>query len=144
MKKKLFCFLMIVLPLVANAEEAVVDGIKYTLDEAALTAEAAGLADSKIRQLVIPASINVEGKDYQVVSIGNEAFRNNSFTAVSLPEGLISIGDGAFVVSYMIRELFIPNSVETIGNNSFRYLYNLKTVVIGEGLKTIGKDAFCH
>lgn len=142
MIKRLFCLLMIALPLMASAIEVVVDGIKYTLDETKMTAEAAGLEDSTITDLVIPASIKVEEKEYQVQSIGYMAFHMSHIKSLSLPEGLKSIGTGAFAVIYGIEEVKIPNSVETIGPVAFDGCIYVKTVVIGEGVKTIGESAF--
>ena len=142
MIKRLFCFLMIALPLMASATDAVVDGIKYKLDETKMTAEAAGLVDATITDLVIPASIKVEEKEYQVQSIGYMAFHMSKIKSLSLSEGLKSIGTGAFAVIYGIKEVTIPNSVETIGSIAFNRCMYVKTVVIGEGVKTIGESAF--
>lgn len=132
--------LLIALPLVTNAEEAVVDGIRYKLNETKMTAEAAGLADSTITHLVIPASIQVEGKEYQVLSIGDNAFRNNFFSSITFSEGLRTIGTASFMYSWRIKILTIPNSVETIGPCAFENC-SLKIFVIGTGIKTIGESA---
>lgn len=123
-----------------NKGEPVVDGIKYKLKEETMTAEAAGLADSTITDLVIPASITVEGKEYQVQSIGNNAFNNNHFSSISLSEGLKTIGRASFMFSWKIEKLIIPNSVETIGACAFENS-SMKLFVIGEGIKTIGSCA---
>lgn len=123
-----------------NKGEPVVDGIKYKLKEETMTAEAAGLADSTITDLVIPASITVEGKEYQVQSIGNNAFNNNHFSSITLSEGLKTIGRASFMFSWKIEKLIIPNSVETIGACAFENS-SMKLFVIGEGIKTIGSCA---
>jgi hypothetical protein len=130
----------IALPEGVNKGEAVVDGIKYKLNEEAMTAEAAGLADSTITDLVIPASITVEGKEYQVQSIGNNAFNNNHFSSISLSEGLKTIGRASFMYSWKIEKLIIHKSVETIEPCAFENS-SMKQLVIGEGIKTIGSCA---
>jgi hypothetical protein len=137
MKKLLFLVLLLCLSLATSAEEAVVDGIKYTLDEKSMTAEAAGLADSTLTDIVIPVSIQVEGKDYQVLSIGAKAFNNNHLASITLSEGLKSIGVGAFMYTWKLGQLIIPNSVESIEPCAFENS-SIKLLVIGEGIKTIG------
>ena len=126
----------IALPEGVNKGEAVVDGIKYKLNEEAMTAEAAGLADSTITDLVIPASITVEGKEYQVQSIGNNAFNNNHFSSISLSEGLKTIGRASFMFSWKVKEIILPNSVESIGVCAFEHCF-AEVFVFGEGIKTI-------
>jgi hypothetical protein len=123
-----------------SAGDAVVGGIKYKLNEKTMMAEAAGLADSTITHLVIPASIQVEGKEYQVLSIGDNAFRNNFFSSITFSEGLRTIGTASFMYSWRIKILTIPNSVETIGPCAFENC-SLKIFVIGTGIKTIGESA---
>jgi len=125
-----------VCPPAPNPDFTVVDGIKYTLFDANLTAEAAGLADSAMTALVIPASITAEGKSYQVESIGFMAFNNNFITSVSLPEGLKTIHEGAFGYTMKLEELTVPNSVDSLGPNTFSYCC-AKKLVIGEGVRTI-------
>lgn len=136
MIKKLFYLLLITLPLLTNAEEAVVDGIKYTLDETKMTAEAAGLVDSTITDLFIPASIKVEEKEYQVVSVGYKAFYNNFFSSITFSEGLKTIKRAAFLFSWKVKAIVLPNSVESIGPSSFEHSFAEK-FVFGEGIKTI-------
>ena len=142
MIKRLFCLLMIALPLMASATEVVVDGIKYTLDETTLTAEAAGLADSTITDLVIPASIKVEENEYQVVSIGYNAFNDNHFSSITLSEGLKSIDRVAFMFSWKVEKIILPNSVESVGVGAFEHS-GVKTLVFGKGIKTIQSFAIC-
>ena len=134
--------LLIALPLVTNAEEAVVDGIRYKLNETKMTAEAAGLADSTITDLVIPASIKVEENEYQVVSIGYNAFNDNHFSSITLSEGLKSIDRVAFMFSWKVEKIILPNSVESVGVGAFEHS-GVKTLVFGKGIKTIESFAIC-
>ena len=142
MIKKIFYLLLITLPLVASAEDAVVDGIKYTLDETNMTAEAAGLVDSTITDLFIPASIKVEEKEYQVVSVGYKAFYNNFFSSITFSEGLKSIDRVAFMFSWKVEKIILPNSVESVGVGAFEHS-QVKTFVFGKGIKTIKSFAIC-
>ena len=142
MIKKIFYLLLIMLPLLTYAEEAVVDGIKYTLDETNMTAEAAGLVDSTITDLFIPASIKVEEKEYQVVSVGYKAFYNNFFSSITFSEGLKSIDRVAFMFSWKVENIILPNSVESVGVGAFEHS-QVKTFVFGKGIKNIKSFAIC-
>ena len=134
--------LLIALPLVTNAEEAVVDGIRYKLNETKMTAEAAGLVDSTIMDLVIPASIKVEENEYQVVSIGYNAFNDNHFSSITFSEGLKTIDRVAFMFSWKVEKIILPNSVESVGASAFQHS-RMKTLVFGKGIKTIESFAIC-
>ncbi len=55
-----------------------------------------------------------------VTSIGNGAFRwCGSLTSVTIPEGVTSIGNSAFWGCKSLRSVTIPGSVTTIGNRAF-------------------------
>lgn len=60
---------------------------------------------------------------------------------VSLPEGLINIGNRAFSWFNKMDSIEIPNSVTTIGEDAFRYC-NLKYINLGENVKDIQDCAF--
>lgn len=61
------------------------------------------------------------GLDYDLVEIGEHSFHNQSFiTGVTLPEGLLRIGTGAFAGCPAIKDtLVIPHSLRVIGNDVF-------------------------
>lgn len=108
-----------------------VDGIKYTLDDEGKTATVTYPTEGEpgssnpntyTGDIVIPATINVEGTDYNVTAIGKKAFRSSTITSISLPEGLLTIGKEA-ICKTDITEITVPNSVTkleqyAIGQNS--------------------------
>ena len=61
-------------------------------------------------------------------------------TSISLPAGLVNIGNNAFAGSAII-ELTIPNSVKRIGNYAFYSCSDLATVNLGK-VQAIGTRAF--
>ena len=67
-------------------------------------------------------------------------------TGLSLPEGLLTIGDGAFasIFSYESTNhaVEIPGSVKTIGDDAFRFANNITSLTFHEGLEEIGASAF--
>lgn len=71
--------------------------------------------------LDIPSTIRHLGLDYDLVEIGEHSFHNQSFiTGVTLPEGLLRIGTGAFAGCPAIKDtLVIPHSLRVIGNDVF-------------------------
>lgn len=71
------------------------------------------------KHLIIPAYHN--GKP--VKSIGNSAFMGASFTSITFPETLETIGSDAFFYDDDLTEIVIPASVRYIGDGAFKYCY---------------------
>ena len=67
-----------------------------------------------------------------------------SMTAVSLPDGLTSIGICAFCESISLTSITIPDSVTSIGSYAFYNCSVLENVTMGSSLESIGNWAFCH
>ena len=63
-------------------------------------------------------------------------------TSVSLPNGLTSIGNYAFIWCGHLRSVTIPDSVTTIGSAAFEMCEDLKTITIPNSVTTIGGAAF--
>lgn len=103
------------------------------------------LFDKDITELVYsPQALRLEYYDVPttVVSIADSAFyQNTSLRSVNLPEGLISIGNGAFSFSGL-SSVAIPNSVVSIGQRAFAECIQLCRVTFGTGLDSIGDYAF--
>ena len=78
-----------------------------------------------------------------VTSIGEGAFGGCiDLTAVIIPESVTSIGDDAFAICEGLTSVTIPNSVTSIGASAFSYCESLTSVTIGNGVKSIGEYAF--
>lgn len=63
--------------------------------------------------------------------------------SLTLPDGLLSIGMGAFESCEPLESVHIPDSVTTIGDYAFDYCVALKSVTLPKNLVTIGEWAFC-
>ncbi len=63
--------------------------------------------------------------------------------SLTLPEGLLEIGSGAFESCEMLHSVYIPDSVTTIGDYAFDYCMSLETLTLPKQLLTIGEGAFC-
>jgi len=63
---------------------------------------------------------------------------------VHLPEGIKTIGWGAFYDCINLKTINLPDSVEKIGPNAFVGCEKLRKITISDNVKEIGKDAFTH
>jgi sorbitol-specific phosphotransferase system component IIA len=94
-------------------------------------------------ELVIPATIKFDGKDYSVTNIGDEAFKQcTDLTSVTIPDGVTTIGDYAFVDCTGLTSVTIPDGVTSIGDNAFWACSGLTSVTIPDGVTSIGNSAF--
>ena len=115
------------------------DGVSVTVTGHALDYEHAS------GPLNIPESVNYQGTDYAVTSIGNSAFLYYFYlTSLSLPNSLTTIENTAFgYCSGFTGDLVIPNSVVTIEESAFFTCYSFDgDLVLGNSLTTIGDGAF--
>lgn len=75
-------------------------------------------------------------------TIGDNAFDDRLLTGpLVLPEGLDSIGKGAFQKNF-ITEVTIPESVRAIGQSAFYYNQSLKSVTLNNSMETINRSLF--
>ena len=78
-----------------------------------------------------------------VTIIGNGAFYNcKALTSVSLPDSLIEIWGSAFEDCTGLTSVTIPDSVTEIGGSAFSGCTNLSNVKLSKTLKTLGSRAF--
>lgn len=83
-----------------------------------------------------------------VTAIGAYAFgsvmtpRTGVLTDIILPEGLTSIGEGAFKNSSNLRNVNIPSTVTSLGAYAFESATSVASVSLPAGLLTIGDGAF--
>ena len=59
-----------------------------------------------------------------------------------LPDGLTSIGYGAFMYCYNMTEVNVPDSVRRIGNAAFSYCSSLSRITLSNNLESLGMLAF--
>ena len=91
--------------MVTSAQTKVeIDGIWYNLVSEIKQAEVTYKGnsffeydDEYANSITIPTTVTYEGNIYNVTSIGNNAFsRCRSLTAITIPESVTTIGNGAF------------------------------------------------
>ena len=139
MKRNLLFLLVALLPMVASAYDAEIDGIFYNF-----SGDEAEVANGWYYEtIVIPESVTYNGTTYAVTSIGKDAFRACVYlTSVIIPNSVTSIGDGAFYDCRALPSITIPSNVTTIGNDAFNCCYALSSITLPNSVISIGKRAF--
>ena len=92
----------------------------------------------------IPTSFTYNSKDYQVTSIDAHAFDGSSITAVSIPDCIREIGDGAFLDCRSLQSVTLPQSVTSIGSGAFNGCMALTSINIPDGVTTINSSTFSN
>ena len=142
MFKKLHLFLASLLLLgatTASANGELVDGIYYLFDGTNATVTYPGSSvptsgnNSYAGAIVIPATVTYNSTTYNVTAIGDNAFKYAPITSISLPEGLLSIGEKS-IYATNITTITVPNSVTTTAYESFGYNTLLEEVHLGENI----------
>ena len=100
--------------------------------------------------VIIPETVENNGKCYTVVEIGSGAINNggnrwnNAPTTIKMPSTITKIDSSAFNNNWSLTQIEIPASVEDIGAWAFQWCGVVTKVTFEEGskLKTIGESAF--
>ncbi len=79
--------------------------------------------------VIIPATTN----GYPVTGIGAGAFANSDLTNVTIPNSVLSIGNGAFNGCTNLPGVTIPNSVTSIGVSAFTACFSLTNITVVAG-----------
>lgn len=164
--KKTPYLLALLFPLFAWGET--VDGINYALDHPKGEATIIRL-ENKVKyagDIVVPPTVNVQGKTYQVTKMADVVFyQSPQLTSVVLPEGIKTIPVGAFAEcpklhrivlppylatieaeAFMsctaLGELILPPSVSRIEYGAFKECKALKHVALPEGVKSAEENLF--
>lgn len=93
--------------------------------------------------VVIPESVENDGKTYAVVAIGDQAFYDSSnLKSVTIPSTVTRIGSGAFSDCQAIDNIELPDAITEIPDHAFYNCIKLTYVNIPEGVTSIGDYAF--
>lgn len=90
----------------------------------------------------IPSSVNINGTEYTVRSVGEKAFSYSNVEDVCLPNTIDSIKDESFAYCKKITEINFPKSLLYIGARAFEHTTSLNTVLFEDSLSEIADMAF--
>ena len=139
MKKHLLLLIMMLLPIVASADDSgsCGDNVTYTYIESTKTLIISGTGDmyhlnpsytpwnsykTSIQTLIIESG---------VTSIGNNAFDGcDGVTSITIPNSVTYIGGHAFDSCSGLTSVTIPNSVTSIGDCAFLGCYRLESISV--------------
>lgn len=122
------------------------EGLVYVLTEDR-TGYLVAIGTAKDGDVVVPAYYNRK----PVVGVRNDGFAyhegssaegGKNVQSVSLPDGLVSIGESAFYGCVSLKSINLPAGLQTIGNSAFYGCAALTGLTGGKDVQTIGKSAF--
>ena len=110
---RLLAMVLLLVPVLVQAQYEYFDyPYGYNINNNTITIEAY-VGSSGV--VVVPGTI----LGYAVIGIGDYAFEYSSVTSVTIPNGVTSLGEGAFYLCYNLTNVTIPNSVTSIGDSAF-------------------------
>ena len=92
--------------------------------------------------VVIPESVDYNGINYKVTSLGNYAFNSANFSSLVLPKGIHTIGEYCFYYATFRGTLDLPDSLKTINQYAFSEAKVIEAIRIPSKVETIGLRAF--
>jgi len=91
-----------------------------------------------IDELVFKGNITKIGSGTFTYTLGG----GSSLSKIVIPDGVKSIGEGAFADCRSLSEVIMPNSLESIGAFAFSGCSNLENIIIPDSVTSVGRDAF--
>ena len=119
-KKLLTTIAVLLCSVMAHAYDFEVDGIYYNITSkekltVAVTYTSYRLNNDYKGKIVIPATVTYNEQQYNVTSIGDDAFYDcSSLTSIIIPNSITSIGEDAFTSCSSLTSISIPNKVTAI------------------------------
>lgn len=152
MKKLILLFLMMLLPSMASAYDALIDGVFYNFDKSTKTAtvtcerftsDHSGINNTSSGNIIIPSEVKYNNVTYRVTKIGMCAFETcEGLTSVTIPGSVSTIEDMAFLGCKNLTSVTINNGVKFIGISVFRRCSNLTSITIPNSVVNIGRFSF--
>ena len=125
------------------ALESAVDGLYYDFDDNAKTAKVISITHDLSGAVAVSSTINYSGGQYNVTSIGSNAFIGcSNLTSVTIPNSIASIGDAAFQFCTSLTSAVLGEGVASIGESAFGGCSSLTSIVIPSSVTAIGESSF--
>lgn len=145
MKIKIIFFLLALTIGICKAETVMVGDLYYNINSKDQTASVTMSPNryEGLTSIEIPSSIEYNGMEFSVISIGTQSFGHcKSLTKVLIGNSVMAIDFGAFEYCSNLTTLDIGDSVVSIGERAFYQCESLSNVVMGKSVVSIGKEAF--
>lgn len=128
----------------AYAESVQVGELFYDLNEADGTASLARSATyTGMTNVNIPGEITVDGNEYTVTSVAQQAFREcKSLESVTMGEGIATIGAWAFYKCSALTEVQFPSTLTYVMGSAFSNCTAIPALVLPDNLKKVDSYAF--
>ena len=128
----------------AKNSAASTEGLQFAiLSEEDGTAAVTGIEKTVAGYVYIPSYTVIDGREYKVTEIANDAFRANSMiTTLILSDTVERIGDRAFMSSKSLKAVITRDSLTHIGELAFASCSALESVYLGAGISFVGMDCF--
>ena len=131
------------LPLVASAYDAYIDGIYYDFNTSTMEAEVTHGDTKYTASVIIPETLTHNDVTYSVTSISDKAFYEcRSMASVTIPNSVKSIGECAFYSCSSLTSVTIPNSVKSIESYAFCDCLGLTSVAISNSVTSLRDYVF--
>lgn len=115
-----FLFFMLSIAIWADDVDVEIGGISYRIVNSEYAQVISG-AKKYTGEIVIPASIDYDGKTYNVKSIGERAFEEcTGLTSITIPNSVTLMGGYVFWCCTNLTSVVIPSSVTGIGEEAFK------------------------
>ena len=144
--RKIYLIIAAALLLMAQgawAQDAtLIDGVYYVLNNEEKTAEVVQPSGFRYQgDIVVPDTVKQDGTAYAVTSLGEGAFMQSKLTSMQLPKQTLRvIGPYAFLESWGLTTVDIPETVTTIGTAAFA-AYDLTHMHIPASVTEMGRGA---
>lgn len=99
--------------------------------------------DAAASAVTIASSVTIDGVDYKITEIADNAFKNNKkLKKVTIAGNIVTIGKSAFQGCSALTSVKLGSSVKTIKDKAFYGCKKLSTLTLGANVATLGKSVF--
>ena len=132
--KHLFFLITLCLSIHVCAQDYTINGIGYTITSSSQFQVAVAPIENKYSgEIIIPSSVTISGLSYSVVTIGDDAFANNTeLTSVEIPNSVTTINWSAFYGCSALTTISISEFVTSIGGSAFSECSSLTAIEVHE------------
>lgn len=94
--------------------------------------------------LVIPASVTIEGRTYEISDIESDAFCNHlEIKHLIISEGISGIQEGAFRRCANLKSIHLPSSLYCLNATSFAFCSRVEEIIVNKDNETFDSRDHC-